>query len=160
MIIDLEIMSKLIDQAYEKKVVRENNKPPSRKERKQKLESRNKLFYSAFRNAVYSQCRTYKETEFAAKRYYSALSGEQLDWNNCHADHNNPSFKTLVDDYLLTYNLKLLDVPILKVYMPSWKVWRYIINKNDIRDKWKSYHKTHAKLQLLSKDENLRKKKK
>lgn len=78
-------------------------------------------------------------------------------YENYHVDHDNPSFKTLKDNFLQLTKKKI------PLSFGNCKKYNFMANFKDedvdFENEWVDYHNTNCNLQILCRDCNLRKKK-
>lgn len=106
----------------------------------------------AFRMAVYYQIKSFREKEIEKHPKLKELS--QKDPYNVHTDHIVP-FHLLVSDFLRDKNMTLGDVKI-KVKEVFGSPHKVLANES-LKEEWESYHKEHARFQLLEAFDNLSK---
>jgi hypothetical protein len=109
-------------------------------------------YLKAFRNCVYEEIKAFREKELKKNARFSSLSKQ--DPFNIHTDHVIP-LHILISDFLKDRNLKLKDVELKKIQ--KFNTDSYILKDEILRSNWIEYHKTHARLKLVTKQENLSK---
>ena len=118
-------------------------------------QSLKKDFYKACRSAIEYQTQAFRNKLFADTDLIKCpISGVMCDSKNTHIDHDNPSFKELVDDYI-----KIFDVTITKEMFRQSKDNEIGVVFTDMNTKrfFRKYHLYHANLVAISKTENLKK---
>lgn len=81
------------------------------------------------------------------------ISGKVLSIDDCHVDHYNPTFKELIDQFLLEFNVKI--TPDLFPNEEDCQMY-YDIKDEDLKFEFYVYHEHRANLRILSKEANLR----
>ena len=109
-------------------------------------------FGRAARYAVGWQIADFKAAAFAGGQTRCPLSGEEIFADNCHVDHFNPSFQTLLKDYLAETGTDWRDV---KLTPHSSGAGGYEFAHQEDDDEFAAYHAKHAQLRVLSPRSNL-----
>lgn len=74
-----------------------------------------------------------------------------------HVDHTGErEFRHLVRDFIDEYKV---DIDSLEWYTLPYKNEVHMFNDEELQQQWKQYHQQHAQLQLITKQQNLRKRK-
>lgn len=75
-----------------------------------------------------------------------------------HVDHTGDrEFRHLVQDFIDEYKV---DVDSLQWHLiPAYETEEYMFDDEELQQQWKDYHREHAQLQLITKQKNLRKRK-
>ena len=109
-------------------------------------------YLKAFRNVVYDQIKSFRDKELKKNKVYAALAKE--DPYNIHTDHVVP-MHLLISDFLNDRGMKLGDVQLCKIRL--FNTDQYWLKDESLRIEWEAYHRTNAKLKLVTKEENLSK---
>jgi len=109
-------------------------------------------FGRAARYAVGWQIAAFKAAAFAKGQTHCPLSGEKIFADNCHVDHFNPSFQTLLKDYLAEMGTDWQQV---KLVPHSSGAGGYEFAHQEDDDEFAAYHAKHANLRVLSPHSNL-----
>ncbi len=118
-----------------------------------------KLFKSAARRAIADQIILFRNSSFhdSTQKILCEITGVLIDKNNSHIDHTPPdTFDKIVLDFLNTNNINVDDVKFIEAPNGIGKVFANDNLKNSFAD----YHKTNAKLRVISPGANLKQKKK
>ena len=104
--------------------------------------------YYAFRRAIEDQIMEFKKSRMFGN-YVITDDGKLLPPEKTHV-HHDPPFEVLVERFLSEKKLKLEDIPIKE----SPDGIQYTIADEALLKEWQEYHRKHAKLILLSKEEH------
>lgn len=113
-----------------------------------------KDYLKAFRNSVYDQIKVFREKELKKKKNTRLSSLSQADCYNVHVDHIIP-IHVLISDFLKDKELKLQDVELIKG--KHFNIESYFLKDEKLKEEWEIYHRQHARLQIVTKEENLSK---
>lgn len=101
-------------------------------------------FREACRHAVKEQTIEYKEMYFDGHdEAPSEISGDLIRRNDCEVDHMPPTFDELVRCFFGDQEYETFD---------DGMCWR--IMDKDVRDRWAEYHRQHAQLRCISRQEH------
>lgn len=119
--------------------------------------SHEKRFINACRYAVEPYTMQFKQDFFdhlSGKPYIIPETGESISFNGSHVDHIAPNtFDQLVKDFVKENNIDISQVQINKSGVDNQFNDSFV--NRDLERLWIDYHKTHAKLRVTSKRENL-----
>jgi|GEM_PF-3778862 len=113
-------------------------------------------FNEAARKAIQDQTSTFKKEQKRDNgKYWCILGNREIPSKEVHVDHDNPSFKELISNFIKVENIQLDEIKYVKeMNKPN----RFKDKK--LERKWQIHHEHEAKLQILCAQCNLRKKKK
>ena len=108
----------------------------------------------AFRCEIQAQVIAFKTEAFQGRPSVPcAATGTPLDWNSANVDHE-PPLRVLRDTFLAAVEMRLADV----VVQPWCEgEHRYLFADRRLATVWQQYHLEHARLQILSAEENSKK---
>lgn len=109
-------------------------------------------YLHAFRNTVYDQIKGFRERELKKSPTLAALDAE--DSFSVHTDHVIP-MHILISDFLNDKGLKLPDIELEKKH--NWNIEIYLLKEGELSEEWQNYHQAHARLRLITREENLSK---
>ena len=128
---------------------------PSAKIQTKRGETRSKIDYNkAFRSDVYYQIKAFREKQLKLKKNAKLALLDQQDPFSVHTDHIVP-LHILISDFLRDRGIKLEDVELGKTI--KFNTDLYSLKDDKLRKEWQTYHKKHAKLKLMTMQENLQK---
>ena len=107
----------------------------------------------ALRSAIKDQIFEFRDRELQKPEVRCPFTKEILSHANCHVDHAHPdTLSALIDAWLHSEGIQLTDVAI----QPTLDN-QFVASMTDQRQiaSWQAYHKTHAKLRLLTARGNL-----
>lgn len=113
-------------------------------------QARQRRLTEAFRNAISWQTILYKEQFFDGHaEAYCEATGELMTRFDCHVDHEEPTFKELVEEFLQNYpgEIGMVD---------DGLCWH--IADERIRSDWENFHQQRAKLRCTTSRFNLTRK--
>lgn len=109
---------------------------------------RKALTTRAFRNEVFEQINSFKHGSLATGLATCAATGKKVDWADADVDHAPPTtFAKLMRDFLVGESLSPEDID---VFTTDGGV-TFCVRDELLRDRWREYHREHAKLRILSK---------
>ena len=111
----------------------------------------NEYLMDAMRTAVSDSIIKYKKEH---KLVCSLCGDENESVGNYHVDHDNPSFRTLRDNFMSITKTK---VPSMFTECPVRHLTVFHRNDDDFRREWTDYHNANCNLQILCKKCNLHK---
>ena len=107
----------------------------------------------AMRQAIRHDIIKYKKQ---SKLICNFCSVDDKPYSNYHVDHDEPSFKTLTDNFLQSTKKQ---IPSSFGGCETTHVTIFNDEDEDFENEWNTYHNKHCNLQILCKDCNLKKKK-
>ncbi|MBN9542725.1 MAG: DCL family protein [Alphaproteobacteria bacterium] len=114
--------------------------------------------YEAFREAVISQIKEYIKDNFVEKMRCPIFPDIELtnirSKKNIHVDHESPkTFKNLVDAFLRSESLDILDV---KISDPKLHLNTAQLADEGFKSRWQYFHQKEANLRVISQEANLK----
>jgi Protein of unknown function (DUF3223) len=125
--------------------------PPKNSKKNTKKEN----FNAAARAAIVDQTTTFKRRQRKDNGWYLCnIENREIPEAEVHVDHDNPSFKELVHNFIGDENIELDEVKYKNEIFQQKE-----FEDNNLKRKWQIYHQDNACLQILCEQCNLRKKK-
>ncbi|QNE38979.1 DUF3223 domain-containing protein [Hymenobacter sp. NBH84] len=114
-----------------------------------KTNDRNDLV-KALRNTIAQQIYDFRDKEFNGRFYITCpYTNQAATLDNHHVDHETPTFKELTDNWIQEKNITDFNGLVEPNKLP------YTLLNQNLAEDFYQYHKTHAKLRILSKRGNL-----
>lgn len=107
----------------------------------------------AMRYEIAPQIITFKRAEFDRGDVFCPYTGDKVTWDNAHVDHESPmTFEKLAESYveLIIGTFEMVSI----VGDGEDNSYAYRLDRQ-VADSWMDYHRTHAKLRILSTTANL-----
>ncbi len=120
-----------------------------------------KLFRSCARRAIANQCLSFRDEFFHKEQNLDtkvpcAITGVLIDKNNCHVDHIHPeTFDKIILDFIAANNINVSEIKFIEAQNGIGRVFA----DDTLKDSFSKYHKSVAKLQVVSPVANLKQKK-
>jgi len=108
----------------------------------------------AMREAIKNETIKYKRNQ--SKLICNFCKNENELYENFHVDHDNPTFKTLKDNFL---KLTKKEIPLSFADCKKYNFTIFKKEDEDFKNEWVDYHNNNCNFQILCRDCNLRKKK-
>lgn len=107
----------------------------------------------ALRSAIKEQIFEFRDRELQKTEVRCPFTDEILSRDNCHVDHEYPNtLSALIEAWLVSEGLQLKDITIEPTLDNQFVA--FMTDQRQI-ESWQAYHKTHAKLRLLTPRGNL-----
>lgn len=107
-------------------------------------------FQQAARAAVQPQIDSFRRQVRSRDRIFSELSGVEVEPDEFVVDHKHP-FDTLLFDFAMSEGIAYRKVAITRINGGGVQ-----FSDQELKDEWASYHKQHAVLRAITKEENLK----
>ncbi len=118
----------------------------------------NREFRQALRKCVEPQIIEFKNNVFKEKKeIICPITGQLITFENCHIDHENPTFDDLVINFISKYDIKIHPELFPK---EADLQTTYDITDLSIKKEFYDFHKKNANLRAIFSNANLRRKKK
>lgn len=109
---------------------------------------------SAFRSAIRQQIYDFKINAFKNNPIlFCPITEKEVSLKNCHVDHEEPTFKELLENFVEVKDIDLNKLEIGGINKDN-SMNNFIVDYKIRRD-WEEYHKRNAQLRITSKKGNL-----
>jgi hypothetical protein len=116
---------------------------------KQMTSTTTKQVLKAFRHAVETQIKDWKEQHPWTRGAKCPITGQVMTKGQSEVDHCDSSFRELVDDFLSDSALTLEDLKSDVRFLHSQKRWYF--QDSTVEARWAAFHRRNAKLRYVSK---------